>query len=218
MIGCAVDNDILLKGTYYQLLTDLLRAAGEGQSCGVLGQARYVVGKRLRKRPPSLGADAAVSYLERALGELDVIEPSPEEIAAAADLELAAQKIPVALDSGESLLAAVVTSRKIALLFTGDKRAIGALERLLEQEVAGLTYIIGRLLCLEQGVFRMLTSRLATIAACREAICKEKEADRSLSICFSCSSPEITNEQCLEGLRSYIESLRATAPRVLVSS
>jgi hypothetical protein len=217
LIGCAVDNDVLHKGAFFQLLSELLRAVADAEGCGVLGQARFVVGKRLRKRPPTQGAEAALAYLERAFAGVDIIEPTPQEIAAAAELEVAAQRLAVALDSGESLLAAVACSRKLSRLFTGDKRAIEALEILLRQQVARVEHLIGRLVCLEQGFVWMLARELTTIAVCREAICREKAVDTALVICFSCSSPEIPDERCHEGLRAYIESLRAAAPQMLAA-
>ena len=113
MIGCVVDNDVLYKGACYQLLAELLRAVAGDDRCGILGQSRYVVSKKLRKRPPSRGIEAVIAYLEREFEKLDLIEPSRQEIAAAAELEFAAQQLAVALDSGESLLAAVSASRKI---------------------------------------------------------------------------------------------------------
>jgi len=217
LIGCAVDNDVLHKGTCFQLLSELLRAVAGAERCAVLGQARFVVGKRLRKRPLTQGVESALAYFESAFADLEMIEPSSEEIAAAAELELAAQRLAVALDGGESLLTAVASSRKITRLFTGDKRAIEALEKMLEQRVATVEYLIGRLVCLEQGFDWMLARELATIAMCRQAVCREKAVDIALAICFSCSSPEVPDERCHEGLRAYIESLRADAPQMLAA-
>jgi hypothetical protein len=215
LTGCAVDNDVLHKGASFQLLSELLPAVAELERCGVLGQARFVVGKRLRKYPPACGADVALAYLERTLADLDIMEPTSEEIATAAELEAAAQRLAVGLDSGESLLAAVTGSRKFARLFTGDKRAIEALEKLLEERIAPVEYLMGRLVCLEQGLLWMLTRKLQTMAKCREAICRDKGVDTALAICFSCSSPEVPDEGCREGLRAYIESLRGAAPQML---
>src|SRR6202034_1491556 len=148
---------------------------------------------------------------------LELIEPSPEEIAAAAELEFAAQQLAVALDSGESLLAAVSVSRRIVRLLTGDKRAVEALQRLLQEGVATTDQLIGRLVCLEQAFVWMLESGLTSAAASRWAVCTDRSVDIALAICFSCSSPEIPDERCDEGLRAYIESLRAVAPDILAA-
>lgn len=207
---------MLYKGACYQLLAELLRAVAGDDRCGILGQSRYVVSKKLRKRPPSRGIEAVIAYLEREFEKLDLIEPSRQEIAAAAELEFAAQQLAVALDSGESLLAAVSASRKILRLLTGDKRAIEALQRLLQQGVATMDQLIGRLVCLEQAILWML-ARGVTSTACRLAVCTDRHVDIALSICFSCASPEIPDERCKEGLRAYIESLRAAAPDMLAA-
>jgi hypothetical protein len=217
LIGCVVDNDVLYKGASYQLLAELLCAVAGDDSCGVLGQSRYVVSKKLRKRPPSRGIEATITYLEREFEKLELIEPSPEEIAAAADLEFAAQQLAVALDSGESLLAVVSASRKILRLLTGDKRAIEALQRLLQQGVATTDQLIGRLVCLEQAIVWMLDRGLTSVAACRQAVCTERNVDIALAVCFSCSSPEISDERCHEGLRAYIQSLRTDALDMLAA-
>jgi hypothetical protein len=50
------------------------------------------------------------------------------------------------------------------------------------------------------------------------AICREKEIDTALAICFQCHSPgEVPHAAVLDGLRSYIEDLRKHAPRLLAS-
>ena len=182
---------------------------------GVLGQARFVVSKKLKRRPPTRGYEAAVAYLEKQLAALETIEPTPEEIGTSAELEFAAQKLAVALDSGESLLAAVTHSRALDRLFTGDKRAIEALEALLKDGFKPVEYLAGRLACLEQGFIWLLKNDLATEGDCRNAVCLEKQADIALAICFSCSSPEIADGRCHEGLRAYVEALRSSAPTIL---
>jgi len=215
LIGCVADNDILYKGTCYQFLRELLQAVATNERFGILGEARYVVGGKLRKRPPRRGGAAAIADFERELSSLQFLEPTPEEVAVAAELELAAQQLAVALDSGESLLVAVTHMRRLLRLFTGDKRAAEALEALLRRGIAEVQGVAGKLVCLEQGVAWMLKLGFVSATDCRRAVCADKTVDIALAICFSCSSPEIADERCQEGLRAYIESLRATAPNLL---
>jgi hypothetical protein len=142
----------------------------------------------------------------------DAIETTAEEQALAAHLEATAQSLPVNLDTGESQLLAVLVLRALPRLMTGDKRAIIAIERLLDA-VEALADVTGKLTCLERLVKYAVTKGDAALI--QEAICKEPDVDRTLSICFRCFSPERTIETVVEGLDSYISDLRQRAPRTL---
>jgi hypothetical protein len=97
-------------------------------------------------------------------------------------------------------------------LATGDKRAIRALEILLDQEPV-LNYLVGKVICLEQLIERLVTKFGA--AEIRKKICGEAAIDRSLGICFECMNASAAENTGLEGLQSYIADLRKTANRVL---
>jgi hypothetical protein len=51
----------------------------------------------------------------------------------------------------------------------------------------------------------------------RTAICTEPMVDKTLTICFGCSSASTQRETVLEGLDSYIRALRSVATRILAS-
>jgi len=49
----------------------------------------------------------------------------------------------------------------------------------------------------------------------RNAICSEPTVDKTLTICFGCSSQDSNSADILQGLDSYIGAIRASAARVL---
>jgi hypothetical protein len=204
----AIDNDVLLKAVRYCLVALLWP---EEHRLGVLGAARFVVGKRLESLTPA--RPEAVAELKGLLDRALVLEPSEDEVAVAADLERQAQELALPLDSGESQLAAIAVTRAISLITTGDKRAIVSLQVLLAHTV-WLQALCGRVRSLEQLVLGALEdegfARLAT------AICADREADKALSTCFSCFGGTPTPASAEAGLRSYIDDLRKTAPDVMV--
>jgi len=180
-----------------------------------LGQAKFVIGKRI-ERQAKRGAANAPQALERftsVLADLALVEPTEQETAFAARLENAAQQAGLALDSGESLLCSIVVHRNLHRLATGDKRAICAMET-LAQTHGEVARAAGRVLCLEQLFVRLLAAATDP-GAVRRAVCGEHHVDRALTSCFSCASPEIGSDQWAEGLSSYIESVRADAPNML---
>lgn len=209
----AIDNDILFKGACYGLLVELVATACPiTEVVGALGSARFVVASKIKKNKLIRNQAAALAVLSEFLKHCEVLEPALEEQNIAADLELAAQQLGVNLDTGESQLCAILVFRLLPLLLTGDKRAIKAIEKLIDGD-SRLIAICGKVRCLEQLVYDALTScDHVTLGA---AICKEPEVDKALSICFSCTSPPAVLASTLEGLQSYIKALRADAPRVL---
>lgn len=217
MNGAVADNDILYKGAWYGLLHELLRVIPcLPQHTLVLGQARFVVGKRIERQQKKgvAGATEARARFAELLATLSLIEPSNAEQSFAADLENAAQQLGVPLDAGESLLCAVLVRRELTHFATGDKRAIAALE-MLSGERAEFAAVAGRLLCLEQLFVRLLS--VVDPHAIKKAVCQNAHVDQALANCFSCSSPEVPPERSVEGLASYIDALRAVAPRLLAT-
>jgi hypothetical protein len=207
-----VDNDILLKGTCYGLLAELMGAVpGEG-TVGILGAARFVVLKQLRKKDLRGSAAAAQARFLAFLVENEVLEPSAEEQRLAAILEASAQSLAVNLDTGESQMVSILVLRTLPWLLTGDKRAIAALEQLLDAGT-DLATIAGKVKCLEQ-LFRLVVTNL-DIGFVRGAVCGEPSVDKTLSICFSCTSSGTDSRTVCEGLESYIRNIRASAGRVL---
>lgn len=211
-MSALVDNDVLLKGACYRLLNHPITAYCGANGIGYLAAARFVLNKRIRRARLRGNAAEVEAELVSFLAKHQAIEPTAEEQTLAAALEAMAQEIPVNLDAGESQLLAVLAMRTLPVLITGDKRAIIAIERLLDATTA-LAQVTGKVTCLEQLVRH--AAMKSDMSAIQEAICREPEVDRALSICFSCFSSERTVETVVQALDSYISDLRQKAPRTL---
>ena len=215
-VEVAVDNDLILKAACYGL-TDLFWPA-DGPTAGVLGAARYVVSHRIDKAELSRDIETAQAEFASFLARNIELEPTEAELELASEIERVAQLETLSLDSGESQLGAVVITRTLDTLETGDKRAIRGFERLVDL-VDGVEKLNGKIRCLEQIVLRVVVEQ----GGCKitsSAVCAELDVDKALSICFSCYSSDRADncDSAIEGLRSYVENLRGDAPRVLVAS
>lgn len=206
------DNDILLKGSCYGLLPVLLACVPGNGAVGILGASRFVVPKMIVRNQLQGNPATARARFAAFVTTNEIVEPSTDEQQMAALLEATAQQMALNLDAGESQLVAILVSRALPCMLTGDKRAIASLEILLDSD-ARLRVISGKIRCLEQLVVDALVTGNGD--QIRRAICGEPAVDRTLSICFSCSSPELDSANALEGLASYITDLRARAVRVL---
>lgn len=212
-MNALVDNDVLFKGACYRLLSEFVSAIPcDTKATGVLGSAQFVLRRRIRMARLRSNVSEPLRCLMQFLADAQILEPTDGELQMAANLELMAQTLRVNLDSGESQLSAVLVTRNLPVLLTGDKRAIQAIEILLDAD-ARLQAACGRIKCLEQIVKTLLSD--ATPTTLRAAICGEPDVDKALSICFSCKNPDAGPDSFLEGLTSYINSLRASARRVL---
>ena len=208
-----IDNDVLVKGSCYDLLQELATAVpGDLQRAGILGASQFVVPKLIAKKQLRNKPAKAQAVFDSFVQENDVVEPTIDEQLLAARLESTAQALAVNMDVGESQLTAILISRAVPFLLTGDKRAITAMERLLDNDKT-LAVMAGRIKCLEQLVSRLL--EYDDTAKIRGAICAEPAIDKALSICFSCSRPETDRATICEGLNSYISAIRVEAKRVL---
>jgi hypothetical protein len=210
-----VDNDIVFKGACYGLLDEFLSpVCTVGDPFGVLGSARFVVSKKISKANPKKGITVALRHLGDFLQRATVVEPTEDEQIMAAEFELAAQRAGLGFDVGESQLCAILIQRLTPLLLTGDKRAIHAIEELLDSE-GRLTSLCGKIRCLEQLVLDVLTTAGTNPDTLRGMICAEIEIDKTLTICFSCHRQDWPGQDYTEGLQSYIADLRQRAMRVL---
>jgi hypothetical protein len=210
-----VDNDILLKTACYGLFDELLsKNFSSADQIGILGAARFVVTKLLRKRALRGDREEAVKRLNEFIECIVIVEPTTEEQIMAADFELAAQRAGVALDTGESQLCAILITRALQQLFTGDKRAIQAIKELLDSDTR-LHFLCGKVQCLEQMILRAVSEN--NVQLFRAAVCAEPEVDKTLAICFSCNRADASLETIREGLNSYINDLRTRAPEILAS-
>jgi|SRR5581483_2036623 len=175
----AIDNDILFKGACYGLLNELIAATcSDTETFGTLGSARFVVAKKIEKNNLLRNRRAALDALARFLNRSEALETTEGEQSMAADLELAAQRLGINLDIGESQLCAMLVLRVIPLLLTGDKRAITAMEKLIDTD-GRLVALYGKVGCLEQLVYDALIK--GDHAKLRTAICSEPEADKNVS-------------------------------------
>lgn len=199
----------------YGLLLDWLQKNPLGiDRFQVLVAAKFMVQKKLQKKPPSRGAATAVEEFANAFEQIAAIEPSEEELRLAAQFEFAAQQADVELDAGESLLCAAMLCRGVDYIFTGDKRAIAALQELLVGDAVP-SDLKKRFVCLEQ-IFAWLVQNLQADQV-RSAVCGESQVDRALVNCFSCGSAAANVESWMEGLGSYIGNLQTQAPDMLTA-
>lgn len=205
MADAALDNDVLLKGVSYGLLAVLLDSLPGGPYVhGILGTAKFVLPKILVKRPPNR-VEQARADLALALSELETLEPDEHETALAAELEFEAQQKSQPLHAGECQLIAILATRRLRHMLTGDRNAIAALAAAAPAavDVAGLAR---KFICFEQAILYLMNIQGAQRT--RDAICAEREVDTAMRICFSCASPEVAAESWAEGLKSHIEALR----------
>jgi hypothetical protein len=167
----------------------------------MLGVAEFVVRKRLKKSKNLRNPSRIMEECDFAMHRLGRLEPDDQEIELAAGLEAAAQEMVVQLDTGESLLIAILVRRFARLLITGDKRAVVATHCLCGTAVSP-DVINGRVACLEQLMLTVLDYLGLEALAVR--VCAEPTADKALAICFSCSSGVTDEPTAREGLRSYL--------------
>lgn len=215
MAHAFIDNDVLYKMAAYGLLLDWLQKNPlEIDRFQVLVAAKFMVQKKLQKKPPSRGAVVAIEEFAAAFAQVAAIEPSEAELRLAAQFEFAAQQADVELDAGESLLCAALLCRGADYIFTGDKRAIVALQQLLIENAVPPD-LGKRFVCLEQ-IFAWLVQNFQADQV-RSAVCGERKVDQALANCFSCGSATANVESWMEGLGSYIGSLQSKAPDMLTA-
>lgn len=210
MLGAAVDNDVLLKAACFGLV-ERFWTSGRG----VLGSARFVLAHAIERGGRVAGKQAAQRALAEALERSVVLEPSEAELAVAGALEELAQRTGLELDVGESQLAAIVVSRAIPYLDTGDKRAVRGFELLFRRSPT-CSELAGRLRSLELLLLATLADTPEALEEIARAVCAEPALDKTASICFSCSSGvPPRHEDVLAGLQSYLDALRREAETVL---
>jgi len=212
MTGSLLDNDIISKTIAYGVAESLvLKSELPVDRYLVLGTARFVLPKKIRKKKPRRGSDAALADLDWFLGQVATAEPSNDEVQMAAQLEKNARMHDLALDQGESQLIAMLVTRGLDYLLTGDKRAISALESLNNSwNYAELRH---KVVCLEQLALWFVARNGAD--GVRDVICEHPKVDKALIGCFACHTSEGVDEECIRGLTSYVEHLKKEAPNCL---
>lgn len=207
-----VDNDVLIKCSCYRFLPYIDAHRSDVPTVAILGAARFVVRSHLARRGDIRDREAARTAFEEYLGSAIELEPTESELATATAIEEEALRRGLDLDSGESQLCAMALHRGLAIVLTGDKRAIMAIEQ-VSASIGTLTALQGRIACLEQAV-NGIANRIGPACA-RSAICAEPKVDTAISICFECSRTTARADFSPEGLASYIEDLRSKAPTML---
>lgn len=204
-----LDNDIAFKLACYQLADETVAATTINKARpAMLSVSRFVIPKKIATHKRVRSSATAQSALERLFRSVLFLEPTEDEIALAAVTEAAATRSGLELDSGESLLLAILYQRACTYLVTGDKRAVIAMAVVAKEASEG------RVRCLEQLVVHLISQ--IGVSAVGTQVCAEPLIDTALSISFQCAAPgERSVESILAGLTSYIEYLRREAPGVL---
>jgi hypothetical protein len=209
-VPALLDNDVIFKVCCFGVGDELISCASvDGTPPAALQVAQYVVRDLVSRSPQLKDREAAAQAFFNLRSKMGTIEPNEEEVRVAAAFEADAQVRNLELDSGESLLLAILLRRDSKLMLTGDKRAIRAIEQFAGGEVSS-----PRVACFEQLIASIL--RKTNAGNLRDKICRERGADRTLSICFACESPSVPTESIFDCLRSYTNDLRAVAQRVLL--
>lgn len=214
MCELLVDTDVLIKMATYGLFEGISHP-GCSEDCarhlGLVGAAKYSARKAVRRRSPD--PEAASGHLEAFIQGAQVLEPTDAEILLAAELEEAAAAAGGSLDVGESQLCAIAISRGEPVILTGDKRAVAAAEQLIAS-MDRLDGLRERIACLEQAMV-LATDRLG-VSVVRAAVVSAPKTDIAMSICFQFTNPHVADDFYPDGLHSYIEDLRKSAPSALL--
>lgn len=194
------DNDAVLKLSAYccweTLSTTYLHPAA------VLKVATFSLETQLKKARRITNVAPFQLAVKAFLASCIVIEPTDEEIQLATEFEEGATTFGAEFDTGESQLVAVLITRLLSRLVTGDKRAITAMVALKIDKGEG------KILCLEQ-VLKVVIEN-GDWQELRSAVCAERSVDTAVAMAFSCySSPSV--DDVVEGLDSYIGDLRSKA-------
>ena len=81
MTKALLDTDILYKAIMYGLESQLLNLKTRSvNSFHILGAAKFMISKKLSKRPPTRGLDCSLQDFEMLLTQLNELEPTDEEI------------------------------------------------------------------------------------------------------------------------------------------
>lgn len=196
-----VDVDALVKLAHWGLLDALQDATGvpaERQATVESIRFRAARGDVKLFRDPAIAA-----HLAAALAGFGAAWAPDGDVVARL------QGVP-GLDAGEIALVGMLCSDPIAVLVTGDKRALKALAAPALADIA--QRIAGRVLCLEQ----VLLSGLETKGP--QALAAAIEPYREMDTAVRCAVPlpEFATDTAIrEGLASYIADLRQETPGLL---
>lgn len=205
-----VDADIVIKLARLVLMRhtlDLLPAWADTPA--ILGATRFVARSRVERQASQTSRVVALASLNVFLRRALVVEPTRNELILAGRLEDEAQALDVALDTGESQLVAILCTRGARWMFTGDKRAMAALET-LSQTIDELSALTGRVVAFEQLILDL--SGIVGLAAVDSHVRNDPATDGAIRIVFR---PGRASGEMVEALNSYIRDLRRSCPTVL---
>lgn len=207
-----VDNDALFKASCYDLATDLIEILASGsRDVAGLALAKFVLRRKIEKSSRIADRQRAAKALDVVLASVSALEPDDAELGLAAQYEEHALSAGYAFDSGESQLLAVLVNRTAKAIVTGDKRAVAAALQ-LATDLKIVPALAGRFACFEQVMLWICGKKgglaLATL------VCAEPAVDKTMSICFGCSS-SFDERNMREGLDSYVGHLRGNSGELL---
>lgn len=208
-----MDNDAVIKICAYslaQMAIDHITAMCGSTS--VLGALKFIVPKQIERSNRIANREAALAQCAEFLAAVELFEPTSDEVELAARFENDAQEKALPLDPGETLCLAIMLSRKLTVVVTGDKRAITAVA-CLHKSGAMPNNIQGRVACFEQLMCALIEA--ADYAAIRKQVCDESDVDTVMRMCFACHSPAADPAATNEGLHSYIKDLQKAAEPIL---
>jgi hypothetical protein len=209
--GIYLDVDVVLKMCTFLFSDELVDTTTlMDVPPSILGVASFTLRSRVKRSRSICNRTSVQTCLEKILSVLQLVEPVKEEIEFAAELEELALEFDLEFDIGESQLFAILIKRNSPLLLTGDKRAIKAIAQIAPNDVKN------RVACLEQLIIQVISK--VGHHNLRQNVCSEREADRAVTICFSCSSSEVTVDDVRDGLLSYVSEVRSYADHVLIPS
>ncbi len=213
MTNVAVDTDAVHKLLVYGLIDEAKVALGSTlPQFHCLGASKYVVRRLITDGNFHKSREDLESEFKRVLSCITLIEPTAEEVELAARLESIAQQSGNSLDVGESQLCAVLATRHLDLIVTGDKRAIVAAENLYQID-SEYSFLSSKFASIEQVFLNMI--KIHDLEKLKSSVCLESGIDKSLSTCFSCTSKIINSDSTIEGLKSYVNNLKSRAASVL---
>lgn len=214
MTKALIDTDVLLKTASYKLLKHLLATEPFGSNdFGMIAAAQFVAVGKFKKKLKGQQLEEAKAHFQEAITFIAAVEPTPDELVLAAQLESAAVTLGVDLDLGESQICALMLARGIGLMMSGDKRAIKAISALREHEACA--YAHGKVACLEQLVLWMIEK--TGLESVQPSVCPLPSVDTSLTMALGCYSGGAPLASCQDGLASYINSIQVSAPEVLIA-
>lgn len=208
------DNDVIHKTCSYDIHVDVLTSLRElNRIATILESAIHVLRGWSRRRLSEPERSVMNERFAEFVDQSNVLEPTQEETQLAARIEDISIQNSLNLDTGESLLIAVFLKRNVEFIATGDKRAVVSLSSLTSHwgSITNKRFYVA---CLEQIVKYILTT--SNLNKVRSSVCSNLDADRAITICFSCYSDEVSLEGVVGNLDVYINDLRSNAPETLV--